>query len=268
MIKLTTAQIETPLSPAEKVFSIFELAEQIFLDLPPRDILVNIQRTSKQFQAVVDGSRSLQQALFFEPISSIRLQVARCYKRSRCEGRWMLSTLKNPYCGTKGDSYCIWIHPMIGKIRENDPDYEARCTFTKASWRRQLVAQPSISSCALIDDDVGGVVDDEEEVVFAANSKGMLVSEIAKLCTGFARERNIYMDGLAYRYLDESWAWHHLPAGELLEEIRASLDHHDGDAINRWCESGGHYNHSFSIAAKEEREARLAKLRAGCGVIP
>jgi hypothetical protein len=258
---LTTAQIEHPLRPAEKVFNIVELAEHIFLDLPPRDILVNIQRTCKQFKAVVEGSGPLQQALFFEPISPIRLQLARCNKRSRCSSKWMLSTLGDAYCFTEGDSYCVWIHPLFGRIKENDPRYEARCTYVNASWRRQLVSQPAIYSCALVDDDDIWV--SEDEVVTTANPKGMLVSEIAKLCTGLKRKRHVYMDGLAYRYLDQSWAWHHLPAGELLEELHASLEHHDGEAINRWCESEGHFKHAFSIAARNEREARLAKLRAG-----
>lgn len=71
---------------ATRTFAIVELAERIFLELPPRDILVNIQRTSKQFQAVVEGSTPIQQALFFKPITDVKLKWVNCTED--CNEQW------------------------------------------------------------------------------------------------------------------------------------------------------------------------------------
>ncbi|GIZ41427.1 hypothetical protein CKM354_000473100 [Cercospora kikuchii] len=248
-------EIEIPLSPAEKVFSIFELAQHIFLDLPPRDILVNIQRTCKQFQAIVAGSKPLQQALFLEPISNIKLQLAACSRRYRCGGKWILSTERNWGCRDNKASHCIWIHPLIHRIEENDPKFEARCTYVKASWRKQLASQPPMSECVLLDDDDAMARDDN--YVKAENPKGMLFSQIAKLCTGYARKNHILVEGVG----GYDWAWENMPAGELLEGIRASAHHHDDYSDCNWCGSGGHCHDLFG-EAKDAQEAKRAQLQS------
>lgn len=45
-----------------------KLVERIFLNLPMRDILVNVQRVSTQWHYLVQNSKPLQEALFFKPI--------------------------------------------------------------------------------------------------------------------------------------------------------------------------------------------------------
>ncbi|KAI0836061.1 hypothetical protein F5Y06DRAFT_305653 [Hypoxylon sp. FL0890] len=49
----------------EKVFNITELLELILLNVKPRDILVNVQKVSKRWKEVIEGSYKIQQALFF-----------------------------------------------------------------------------------------------------------------------------------------------------------------------------------------------------------
>lgn len=51
---------------AAKVFHTVELLETILFQLPANDALV-FQRVSKAWKHTVEGSRTLQRALFFEP---------------------------------------------------------------------------------------------------------------------------------------------------------------------------------------------------------
>jgi hypothetical protein len=52
----------------ENVFGFPHLAEKILLHMRIKDLLVNAQRVSKQWKAVIDSSTRLQQALFFKPL--------------------------------------------------------------------------------------------------------------------------------------------------------------------------------------------------------
>ncbi|KAM3424360.1 hypothetical protein BST61_g11102 [Cercospora zeina] len=217
---------------ATRVFNTFELAEQIFLDVPPRTILVSIQRTCKQFKAVVEGSSPLQQALFFEPISDTRLRLAPRSWRWRCSGKWILTAEEHCGCWYESSSYCLWMHPLIAPVGENDPQYEATFAYDNASWRRQLASQPPISEYILTERHNHGTVATGDSVVTAAGPDGMLFSQIVKLCTGYVRNRPFpelpaLVRGLVAYNVDERWAWRHMPAAELLNAIRVSVDNHD-----------------------------------------
>lgn len=80
-------------SAVTRVFSIAELAQAIFLELPPQEIMVNIQRVNHQFQAVVLGSTPIQQALFFKPLATEGLQFVKSLDENR-GGSWREETGK------------------------------------------------------------------------------------------------------------------------------------------------------------------------------
>lgn len=61
------AKAENTKALVAQVFGTVELLEKILSELPIRYLLL-VQRVSKYWQQVIDGSTKLQQALFFEPI--------------------------------------------------------------------------------------------------------------------------------------------------------------------------------------------------------
>ena len=63
------------MSACERVFRITELAEAIFLELSISTILCCVQRTCRDWHAIVDQSARLRQALFFAPIPRVDLKL-------------------------------------------------------------------------------------------------------------------------------------------------------------------------------------------------
>ncbi|KAI5358888.1 putative F-box domain-containing protein [Septoria linicola] len=216
---------------ANKVFQITELAEKIFLFLPPRDILVNVQRVSRRFKAVIDGSELAQQALFNKPIGNIQLQRVACYKRSTCNGFWELSTEQNAYCrDVATGQYCFMTHPLVRQIQEDNVGLEKRARYRNASWRRQLAFQPPVSYVLVLD-----CQSDEYEV--HGGELGITVEQIAECFTKAVREEEAYFDGLTWR---DSEAWLDKPAIELLEEIQDGIKANQPTALQSWCTNGTH----------------------------
>ncbi|TKA70606.1 hypothetical protein B0A55_06712 [Friedmanniomyces simplex] len=73
-----------------------ELLETIILHLPLRDILV-LQRVSKQWQAVIQGSRKVKRALFLEPSGDVKLKTYKTPEWRTTQGRiWRGKMLLNP----------------------------------------------------------------------------------------------------------------------------------------------------------------------------
>ena len=96
-----------------------------------RDLLVNVQRTCKQWKAVLDGSRKLQQAMFFQPITD---QGVHYHSNSLVD---------NPSR--------VIAHPFIQDLEtehlHDKYKYSKSAGLWRpdASWRRQLVSQPPAS---------------------------------------------------------------------------------------------------------------------------
>lgn len=88
-----------------RVFGIAELAQAIFLELPPQEIMVNIQRVNRQFQEVVLGSKPIQQALFFEPLTTEGLQYVKNLGENR-GGSWREA-------GGKGCARKVYQHSLL-----------------------------------------------------------------------------------------------------------------------------------------------------------
>ncbi|KAI1136525.1 hypothetical protein F5Y05DRAFT_391575 [Hypoxylon sp. FL0543] len=93
MDKMSTAQ--------EKVFGTTELLERIILDIEPRDILVNVQRVSKRFKDVIDGSCKIQQVispflLLSDPYGRIMYGVNPLVKLHHTFKPWPTDLIKRP----------------------------------------------------------------------------------------------------------------------------------------------------------------------------
>jgi hypothetical protein len=118
------------MSACHKVFDIFELAENIFANLTTRDLLCGVQQTSKHFQAIIENSTLLQQALFIKPVAVGPLT---CDDESAC---WKNQAVT---------AHLVCQHPVISRIW-NDSQYDDWFTqsfdMPTARWRRCFITQP------------------------------------------------------------------------------------------------------------------------------
>lgn len=133
-------------SASQRVWALPELAELIFLELPPREILVNVQRTCRQWKAVVDGSTAAQQALFFKPISDQRLHYeAWNDEEDAYPGLTTQETLEgarpvaSPISFTGRGCWCR-LREIMSRPGMDHPN---------ASWKRQLLTQPPLAGCSV-----------------------------------------------------------------------------------------------------------------------
>ncbi|KAK4616240.1 hypothetical protein CLAFUW4_09927 [Fulvia fulva] len=131
---------KSSLSAAQRVFGIFELAEAIFLEMPPRDILLD-QRVSRTWQSTIIESTPLQQATFNKPIPS----------------QWYTFG-GNEIAGEEHSMYqrSFFHHPLLdtvvdGHFHKSTAEKKREIlTRPEASWTRQLLTQPPISGCVLL----------------------------------------------------------------------------------------------------------------------
>jgi hypothetical protein len=106
----------------ETVLSIPELAESIFLLLPPKDLLLSARRVSKAWQNLITHSPILQRALCFRPGSRRRLdKLIHGTKQAR-------SSLINPFAN------------IISLAQPCSPAF----AYRDASWRHMLVTQAPV----------------------------------------------------------------------------------------------------------------------------
>lgn len=114
-----------------RVFDIFELAEQILLQLPIKD-LIHISRVSKQFLSTVAGSKPLQRALFLKPLSGssvilVAPKPGRMAFLSDEASEVSVHVLRNPL-----------VPRIMQGINKNEPAF----FHQDATWRRMLLSQP------------------------------------------------------------------------------------------------------------------------------
>lgn len=141
---LMLPQIDTTASA--RTFNLTELAEGIFLQLPPNQILTRVQRVCHHWKAVVEKSTPIQQALFFEPIPSEPIHDTAMLNNQH----W--ATVASPTTPVK-----LVEHRLIG-MRSTHSGVWPRAedvAYPQASWRRQLLTQPPIASC-LVHDNIDG----------------------------------------------------------------------------------------------------------------
>ncbi|KAF2166645.1 hypothetical protein M409DRAFT_23276 [Zasmidium cellare ATCC 36951] len=157
----TKADINTAMdSPArDQVFSTPELAEMIFRELPPRHLLVTVQQVCRQWQAVVNGSTPIQQALFFKPIAPIYPR-----KIPQTKYRYYFEEFINP------NANITCYHPIYIRLlrdlvlhRPLSPSFG----HPDASWRRSLLSQPRLRSCEFLRRVADGSGDRKSETIEA-----------------------------------------------------------------------------------------------------
>jgi hypothetical protein len=102
----------------DQFFGITELFEQVLLQLPIKDLLLNAQRVSKAWRNTVKRSTSLQRALFLAP----DIDDNHSTNRSLIQ--------LNPF----GDLISIKEHT----------NRTAAFDYSEASWRRMLILQPPV----------------------------------------------------------------------------------------------------------------------------
>lgn len=115
-----------------------ELVEMILSELCMQDLLVNAQRTCKQWKSIIDESPKLQEALFFRPINSKRLVLRTTLHNLRVERASLgpdsdFKNLKSP----------VYEHPLV--TQRHRGHFLKITGGPDASWRRQLITQPPLT---------------------------------------------------------------------------------------------------------------------------
>ncbi|KAI1371215.1 hypothetical protein F4677DRAFT_450638 [Hypoxylon crocopeplum] len=127
-------------SAQEKFFSIIELHELALLNVSNSDLLVNVQRVSKQWKALMDRSPKIQQVLFLQASTKSPSDT------KRVKNILVAATL-DAFFGVSGKKLIdaprtmIAPHLLIEKLQDKLPRWGAE----NASWRKMQVAQPPIT---------------------------------------------------------------------------------------------------------------------------
>ncbi|KAI0844963.1 hypothetical protein F5Y00DRAFT_273442 [Daldinia vernicosa] len=128
----------------ERVFEIAELLEKILSSVNKTELLVNMQRVSKQWRDVIKGSPSLQKGLFFRASPNSMTPYKRYIKNLK------LASVALPffsvYLFERNDSEDrpfthVWMRDIIWHFHS---DIIKPWLFEDASWRDMYVSQPPI----------------------------------------------------------------------------------------------------------------------------
>ncbi|EME39573.1 hypothetical protein DOTSEDRAFT_75287 [Dothistroma septosporum NZE10] len=149
---------------------------KIFVHLPMRDILVNIQRTCRLWRNVVRDTDKVQKALFLKPISQKGLIYMSEAEAKKGAG-WL---------GRVGKSAEIFEHPLATR-----GDTALRKYYianiggrAEASWRRMLISQPPMKA-VIASQWVNG---EQIEKFIVAKSVGITLGEVVEAF----HERNVF----------------------------------------------------------------------------
>lgn len=133
-------------SAGERISDIVEVLEQILLDVPIKDLLVNAHRVNKTWVAVIKGSTKLQQALFFEPVPiescryADRTHLAQAGHQQR---GYSTVVVHHETHGTVSRRYLhdVWVtaNPFESLFKKKRTE---KTTRPEASWRRMFISQP------------------------------------------------------------------------------------------------------------------------------
>ncbi|KXT18151.1 hypothetical protein AC579_7702 [Pseudocercospora musae] len=140
------------------VFGTAELFETILLELRIQNILVNASRVCREWKRKIDGSRRLQEALYFRPLpgAPVEPRGEHLYeKRKRLPGEGRIKAievLENPLMPRVRRIFEKWdkFRSMKGKTGETAAQRcrriarENAFTSSEASWRRMLAYQPPV----------------------------------------------------------------------------------------------------------------------------
>ncbi|KAK4897599.1 hypothetical protein LTR27_004745 [Elasticomyces elasticus] len=125
-------------SAALKVFGTVELTEIIFPGLSMRDVLTCTQRVCREWEAIIEGSKPIQEALFQKPISIDRVAY------------------RDPDASKRQCSHEIMNHPMLTwkfNVRPEERSFSLAKWLCKehlqGSWRKHLATQPPITELSM-----------------------------------------------------------------------------------------------------------------------
>jgi hypothetical protein len=129
-----------PDSAAERAFLIPEILETILLNIPPRDLLVDVQRVNRTWHNTAKGSPAIQRLLFFEPCPE--------YENRDPEFSVLLNEAFPPFFNHNpdDDEHPKWTQESLSRIDWNSgPAKRDAYSRKEASWRQMLVVQPPIT---------------------------------------------------------------------------------------------------------------------------
>jgi hypothetical protein len=134
------------ISAKDKVWSIPEVVEAIFFELLPRDLLVNAQRVSRDWNNTIKSSPVLQKRLFFQPGPKDQLREPKLNALLR-ENFPAFFTRANDT-----DRYDRkWPQEILSDADWNSSPKKIDAYSRKeASWRKMLVAQPPVTTTKVI----------------------------------------------------------------------------------------------------------------------
>lgn len=186
---LGSLPIQSTNEARSRVFAIPELLEAILLNLPPRELLV-VQQVSKQFQATINDSPKLQQALFFRPAPL------------RDPGSWtanpLLRDLFTPFFFIFEDTELNRIANGVVLMDWFTDEYLGHprprrnaMLRPNASWRRMLFIQPPpqrLSVVVIYERDGKGIIDRVRTVELSFDDKrcqGVTLSSLYDITVAF-----------------------------------------------------------------------------------
>ncbi|KAI1659565.1 hypothetical protein F4813DRAFT_401558 [Daldinia decipiens] len=144
MLNMGLAPAPAPAPASDRVFAVPELLENILSRVNKTDLLVNMQRVSKHWKAVIEASPEFQKALFFRASSRSMDPYKRYLKNLK------LASVAKPFFSValwqrnesedKPFSH-VWMRDIVWWF---DSDIRQKWLFENASWRRMYVSQPPI----------------------------------------------------------------------------------------------------------------------------
>ncbi|KAM3414756.1 hypothetical protein BST61_g9909 [Cercospora zeina] len=123
----------------DSLFDVLELAEAIFLELSPQELLVSVQRVCSKWRDVVTASIPIQQVLFFRPIGIQGPLHFVNVPGEQYGGNWISS--QGSRC-----PFQMYEHPLVAPLLLHEQQPSRAIDRPEASWRRQLLTQPPIRS--------------------------------------------------------------------------------------------------------------------------
>ncbi|KAF3059957.1 putative f-box domain protein [Daldinia childiae] len=149
MFKLASSFFSMALAPvpapaSDRVFAVPELLEAILSQVDKTDLLVNMQRVSKHWKKVIEGSPKFQKALFFLASSGSPTPHKRYLKNLRLasvvQPFFSVDLLAGGLSDDKRFSH-IWMRDIVWHL---DSDIKPKWLVEDASWRNMYVSQPPI----------------------------------------------------------------------------------------------------------------------------
>jgi hypothetical protein len=204
-------------SPAMRaVFDTMELAEMILGELCMRDLLINVQRTCKNWRLIIEESYKLQVALFFRPANKSRLVYRGRTAEEHVDMIWN-SGITNS--AAVSPSSPIYEHPIItrkcSKVRKyaNSWYKGEAMDHPDASWRRQLATQPPLAELNYRRYEDGVEI---TGVIRASTTVGLTLGD-------FAKRRSLRCSKKHETWSWQTIGWDHAPAVWAIEPaVRAS----------------------------------------------